>query len=155
MFRKILFAVVSSLIALSLSAFPVFARTSVVRVAAGVEGIDSGVVVAAGETVSLSAKGMAITGPLNLYPGAKSGAGGQETLCGAGPGYVEGEVCALFGAPFGALFGKIGAGGSWFLIGDSGSFVAGSSGTLYLAVNDFVGTYGDNLGGFTVLFKGL
>jgi hypothetical protein len=155
MFRKILFAVISSLVVLSLSVFPVFASTSVVRVAAGVEAVDSGVVVAAGEIVSLSAKGMAITGPLSVYPGAKSGAGGQETLCGVGPGYVEGEVCALYNAPFGALIGKIGAGGSWFLIGDSGSFVAGSSGQLYLAVNDFVGEYGDNLGGFTVLFKGL
>jgi hypothetical protein len=155
MFRKIFFAVISSLVVLSLSAFPVYARTNVVRVMAGVEGVDSGVVVTAGETVSLSVKGMAITGPLSVYPGAKSGAGGQETRCGIGAGYVDGEVCAVYSAPFGALIGKIGAGGSWFLIGDSGSFVAGSSGTLYLAVNDFVGEYGDNLGGFTVLFKGL
>ena len=155
MFRKILFAVVSSLVALSLSAFPVFASTSVVRVAAGVEGVDSGLVVDDDETVSLSAKGMAITGPLYFFPGAKSGAGGQETLCGVGAGDVSGEVCALFGAPFGALIGKIGVEGSWFLIGNSGSFVAESSGTLYLAVNDFVGEYGDNLGGFTILFKGL
>jgi hypothetical protein len=155
MFRKIFFAVISSLVVLSLSAFPVYASTTVVKVSAGVEMVDSGIEVVSGETITLSTKGMAITGPLNLYPGAKSKAGGQVTICGVGPGYVEGEVCALFNAPFGALIGKIGAGGSWFLIGDSGSFITPSSGRLYLAVNDFIGTYGDNLGGFTVLFKGL
>ncbi len=106
----------------------------------------------AGDVLSLRAHGMAITGPLSEYPDAISGAGGQITTC--NDGALPGMVCALDGAAFGALIGKMN-GGAAFLIGDSSSFVAGASGRLYLAVNDFLGTYDDNLGGFTVLFEGL
>jgi hypothetical protein len=151
MFRKIVFAMLSSLLVLGLAAFPVFASTTVVRVAADAAWVDSGIDVVLGETVSLTAKGFAITGPLDEYPEAKSGAGGQVTTC--VDGALPGMVCMLDGVPFGALIGMVG--GNVFLIGDSTSFVAGASGRLYLAVNDFVGTYADNAGGFTVLFSGL
>ena len=148
MFKKFLFAVVTALVMLSFAAFPVYARTIVARVSAVVEWVDSGIDVSVGETVSLVANGKAITGPLNLYPGSKSGPEGQlaNPVC---MDTVE-YTCALEGAPFGALIGKVGS--TVFLIGSAGSFAAPEDGRLYLAVNDFVGEYADNAAGFTVRF---
>jgi len=131
---------------------PVEARVIPVRVPASAEWVDSGIDVVDGEIYTFKAKGMAITGPLNEYPGAISGPEGQVTLCGIDGGYVPGQTCVLYGEPFGALIGKIGGGGA-FLIGDASSFTAGATGRLFLAVNDFEGTYFDNLAGFTVIFK--
>ena len=152
MFKKISLIFVLVLLLSSFFVKPVEARAIPVRVPADVEWVDSGIDVAVGETYALKAKGQAITGPLSEYPNAKSGPGGQETLCGIEGGYVEGETCVLYGEPFGALIGKIGGGGV-FLIGDASSFTAGATGRLFLAVNDFKGTYYDNQAGFTVIFK--
>lgn len=151
MIKKVMFAVFTAVLVLGLVAMPVYARSMVVRVPATIEWVDSGIDIEAGDVINLAAHGMAITGPLNEYPDAKSGPGGQITTC---VDYaLPGMVCALSGAPFGALIGKID--GAVFLVGDAGSFPASSSGRLYLAVNDFAGTYFDNLGGFTVIFKGM
>ena len=153
MFKKISLIFVLALLMSGISVKPVKARAILVRVPANVEWVDSGIDVEAGETYSFKTKGKAITGPLNVFPDAKSGPGGQATLCGVDGGAVPGQTCVLFGAPFGALIGKIGIGGPPFLIGGASSFVFGSSGRLYLAVNDFTGTYFDNHAGFTVIFK--
>jgi hypothetical protein len=151
MFKKISLFFVLALLMSSFFVKPVEARAFPVRVPANVEWIDTGIDVVAVETFSFKAKGQAITGPLNEYPDAKSGPGGQVTTC--YDGAVPGEICVLDGVPFGALIGKIGVGGVPFLIGDSVDFTAGATGRLYLAVNDFSGTYDDNQAGFTVIFK--
>jgi hypothetical protein len=117
-----------------------------VRVPADAGWVASGVFFTTGDSFDLRANGMAITGPLSEYPGARSGPDGQTTLC------LVAEVpftpCALEGAPYGALVGKIGVGGTPFLIGSGGSFVAGNSGELFLSVNDNQTFFGDNRGGF-------
>jgi hypothetical protein len=40
------------------------------------------------------------------------------------------------------------------MIGGASSVTPPASGTLYLAVNDNLGSYSDNLAGFTVSFSG-
>jgi len=58
------------------------------------------------------------------------------------------------GLPCGALVGRLGLAGPWFLVGAARSFAQpadlppGAAGTLFLGVND--NTYGDNSGEFTV-----
>jgi hypothetical protein len=151
MVKKSLIGLIAALMFVSVVVNPAYARNLVVRVPAAAEWVDSGIDIAIGETVFLKAKGMAITGPLKDYPLARSGAAGQVTTC--VDDAVPGGVCVLSGVPFGALVGKIGVGGSPFLIGDAASFVSVSSGRLYLVVNDFIGEYADNQAGFTVIFK--
>jgi hypothetical protein len=57
-------------------------------------------------------------------------------------------------APYGALIGRVGPAGQPFLIGDASSFTSPASDNLYLAVNDNLRFYNDNLSGFTVIFAG-
>ena len=153
MFKKISLIFVLALLLSSFFVKPVEARAIPVRVPADVEWVDSGIDVSAEEIFTIKAKGKAITGPLNEYPGAISGPEGQETIC--YNGLIDGVYyeCVLEEVPFGALIGRIGEYGSPFEIGDDTCFTADISDRLYLAVNDFVGTYGDNLAGFTVIFK--
>lgn len=60
-------------------------------------------------------------------------------------------------APYGSLVAKIGEGGTPFLVGGSYDEVATTAGTLFLAINDNVGTppeyHGDNAGGFAVQIR--
>jgi hypothetical protein len=77
----------------------------------------------------------------------ESGPEGQIYICTTSPGFV----CALDGAPFGQLVGS--AGGVAFSIGGASTFTvpaSTSAGYLQLAVNDFLGYYSDNSGGYTV-----
>lgn len=151
MVKKSLIGLIAAFMFVSFVVNPVYARNLAVRVPAAVEWVDSGIDVVLGETVVLMARGIAITGPLNEFPDARSGPAGQVTTC--FDDAVPGEVCVLSGVPFGALIGKVGMGGGPFLIGSSASFNAGSSGRLYLAVNDFTGEYADNQAGFVVIFR--
>jgi len=150
MFKKIFVIFVLAFLVSGFFVKPAEARAIPVRVPADVEWVDTGIDVEADKTYTLQAKGQAITGPLDEYPDAKSGPGGQVTTC--VDGAVPGGICVLAGVPFGALIGKIGGCGA-FLIGDASSFTASATGRLFLAVNDFIGTYGDNLAGLTVIFK--
>jgi hypothetical protein len=151
MIKKTIFAVFTAVFVLGLAAAPAHAMSIVVSVPASIEWVDSGIDVSIGDLINLETHGLAITGPLDEYPEAKSFSEGQITTC--VDGAVPGMVCVLNGAPFGALIGKIGS--DVFLIGSAGSFTASSIGRLYLTVNDFSGTYSDNLGRFTVVFKDL
>jgi hypothetical protein len=131
-----------------------YAATNPVRVPAHVVWVNTGVYVEKDETISLVTRGKAITAPLNIYHGAISGPAGQDWWgvgCGENP--VAPEPCALNGAPYGALVGRIGPSGEPFLIGGASSFIAPATGELYLIVNDNLEYYYDNLAGFTVLFK--
>jgi hypothetical protein len=130
------------------------AATSPVRVPAGVEWVDTGITVADGQEVYLKTLGVAITGPLEWFPGAISGPDGQVWNLGCGQYEGAPPPCALDDAPYGALVGRVGPDGLPFLIGGASSLTPPASGTLYLAVNDNLGSYWDNLAGFTVLFAG-
>lgn len=52
----------------------------------------------------------------------------------------------------GTLIGRIGS-GEWFLAGSHSQWVAGTSGRLFLLMNDLPGTYGDNGGTLTVTIE--
>jgi hypothetical protein len=71
---------------------------------------------------------------------------GFETPCTVN----EGNPCALDGAPYGGLIGRIGDGEPFYLGGEK-TFVSPRSGYLYLATNDNYGMYADNSGFFFVL----
>jgi len=153
MLKKFVFAGFSTLLVLCVVAMPVTARAVPVHVAANGEWVDSGFDVEVGETYSFKTNGKVRT----IYPPSLlTGPEGQIYICSNdnedGP---DGEAltCALDGAPFGALIGKIGDEGESFLIGDDISFEAEVDGRLYLAINDYEGTYFDNYCGFTVIFK--
>ena len=119
------------------------------RLPADTEWIDSGFDVVAGQSVTITARGQALTGPLKDYPDARSGPDGQITDCSL---IVPGHDCAMDGGPYGALVGKIGVSGTPFLIGSSYTFTPSASGDLYLAVNDNLFDYSDNHGNFIVFF---
>lgn len=109
---------------------------------------DTGLVFTAGDSVSITAHGQAMTGALVDYPDAHSDPDGQVHICSIyNNPFTD---CAMEGAPYGALVGKFGAGGTPFLVGSSYSGIAGESGELFLAVNDNLPYYEDNFGGFIV-----
>ncbi|HEX6033801.1 MAG TPA: hypothetical protein VFY83_05170 [Anaerolineales bacterium] len=155
--RLTIFAAVTALmVVLALlggQSYHVYAATTPIRIPANVEWVSTGIWVEEGQTISLSTRGKAITGPLNIYPGAKSGPDGQIWNLGCGQYEVAPPPCALDDAPYGALVGRVGPSSDPFLIGGSSSFISPASGYLYLAVNDNLGFYSDNLSGFTVLFR--
>jgi hypothetical protein len=129
--------------------------SEVERVNAGAGWQTTRLSVTAGQTYSIAAIGKAFTvmpnnATFRPQPGTgegrpgESGPGGQIYVCTSGPGFE----CAVNDAPFGQLVGRVG--GQAFSIGSASAFTAPASGTLELAVNDFVGYYSDNSGGFTV-----
>ena len=150
-----LFAVLAIVVGGILAAMPdAQAATSPVRVPAGGEWVNTGIVVVTGEEVHLDVQGVAITAPLRSYPGAISGPEGQVWNLGCGQYEGAPPPCAMNDAPYGALVGRVGPDGAAFLIGGASSFTPPASGTLYLTVNDNLSSYWDNLAGFTVLFAG-
>lgn len=148
---------ISTILAIALAALAsagivqVQAKTTPIRVPAESDWVNTGIMVYAGYEIELKVNGQAITGPLNEYPDAKGGPEGQSYLC-TDFGYTE-YACALEGAPYGALIGRIGVDGEPFYIGDASSIFPSADGMLYLIVNDNTMLYGDNNNGFTVLFK--
>ncbi len=152
---KFTFAVVFAFALPVLASQPlhVFAATAPIRVPANVEWVSTGLYVESGQTFQLSVLGKAITGPLSVYPGAISDPAGQTWNLGCGEYEGAPPPCAMDYAPYGALVGRVGPSGVPFLIGNASSFTTPASGYLYLAVNDNLGTYYDNMSGFTVLFN--
>lgn len=111
--------------------------------------VSTNVTVAAGQTFTVRADGASITW-LSTGPGSISGPQGQD------PDYpcvpeLTGSDCAMNGAPFGALVAEVG--GQPVLVGAGGTFQAPASGTLRLAVNDILGYYFDNSGGYAVRIR--
>jgi len=105
-----------------------------------------------GIEIGIHTTGMVATAPISGYgSGAKSGPAGQETICTDAPGGEPEYICALDGYPFGMLVGRIG--NTVFPIGDDSTITLLDSGWLYLAVNDYLGTYWDNNGEFNVLIQ--
>ena len=114
------------------------------RVKAGAGWVATGIMVNYGDHFTVKANSRANT----CYPGGRSDADGQIDICTVG--YFPFELCAMEGAPYGALVGKIGAGGEAFLVGKSFDGYALGTGELFLAVNDNLSSYSDNKGGFSV-----
>jgi hypothetical protein len=148
--HKVLVVVMLAVLLTSIPLMIVSASTVVVRVRADVEWVDTGIYVVAGETYLISTFGIAWTGSPSEWPDSVSGPGGQTWYGGCSLNNPA-LPCNLDGAPYGALIGQVG--GSAFLIGDAGSFIAPASGELQLGVNDDLIYHYDNLAGFTVQFK--
>jgi len=129
------------------------AATSPIRVPADAGWVDTGITVVEGQEVYIKTLGVAITGPLEWFPGAISGPDGQIWNDGCGEYIGAPPPCALDYKPYGALVGWV-EGSEPFLLGGASSFIPMADGTLYLAVNDNLIYYWDNLAGFTVLFTG-
>ncbi len=140
-------AAVQVLVVASARVQPARADTQPVWVAADAGWVETGVTVTANQAVFIESVGVALTANRSQYFGAISGPAGQPYFCEPDP------VCALNDAPFGALIGKVGTGGTSFLIGASSSIDAPASGMLYLTVNDYLPYYSDNKGGYLVRFK--
>jgi hypothetical protein len=117
-----------------------------IQVPATVQWVNTGIYVKTGQKVTIQAKGVAST--LKTNPKSKSGPNGQKWNRRCGTVSTWGS-CAMNGAAYGALVGKIGNGTS-FLLGAKKTFTAKSSGTLYLSVNDNLQYYYDNQGGYAV-----
>ena len=111
--------------------------------------VSTGVVVEAGDDISIRAHGQAITGPLSEFPGAHSGPDGQLYSC-PDPGGPT-TACNLHAAPYGALVANIG--GTVFVVGASFVGTAPGSGEILLAVNDNVGFHFDNKAGFATQIR--
>ena len=98
-------------------------------------GYDTGINIHEGDRVVIKAHGLVDldcnTGNFNNVP----------------PDGIDGARRAnavLPSANFGALLGRIGSSGDWFLVGKSKKFTASTSGQLYLIVNDTLGGFADN-----------
>ncbi len=120
-----------------------------VRVPGSAGWVATGLSMTPNQPLTFSTKGIAITGPLRDFPGARSGPDGQPTVCST----IEGSPCALDGAPYGALIGRIGPGGTPFVMGALITLNAPATGELFLAVNDNVDFYADNAGSFIVRLR--
>jgi hypothetical protein len=113
-------------------------------------GVDTGVSFSAGQTVSVKAQGyitVTSTQPEPAKPQAEGSEGYFSPDGALGPnGSATDPDCQL-----GQLIGTIAGTGVWHCLGKKASFVADGSGDLFLAVNDWPGSYSDNLGDFDVL----
>ena len=122
------------------------------KVPADVEWVSTGIWIYSdwvGSEVNIQTNGVVFT--IQGCPGCQSGPGGNEYVCqDSSDGEIE-YVCALAGAHYGELIGRVGE--VVFPIGENTSFTLPAKGFLYLTANDYLGTYWDNAGGFTVLIK--
>jgi len=123
-------------------------RTITVRAVAS--GVATGVTVAAGELVRITATGTATYG----HEG-QAGCAGIPTVGPDGVRSTAGKACTpkldadakVASAPIGALIARIGS-GSWFLVGSGDAGAAPANGRLELAFNDSL--YADNSGTYHV-----
>ena len=121
------------------------ATTITVEVPAGSEtGVATGVTLASGDRVAITARGVAqtnpafpVTGPDGLYPDG-----------GSGP-CPFGEFPCLAQTRASALIGKVGD-GLWTYVGNGPTVLTGV-GAVLLAYNDAPGFFGDNSGGYTAV----
>ena len=136
-----------ALLTLSAVSMPAAADASFdqVFVAGNAGWVATGIVADSGDRFDVRADGQVKT---FFQPGggSRSGPDGQVDTCANGNGYV----CAAEGAPWGALIGRFGDGEAFVIGSRATGIVAGQSGELMLAVNDYVGTWFDNTGGYVV-----
>ena len=102
-------------------------------------GMNTGIVLPIGEHIEITAEGSVNTWPQEPT-NPWGGPNGNGSLCTS--------ECLMPAANFGALIGRLGGNGEWFLIGSYKAFFADVSDELIMAVNDTV--HDDNIGSFTV-----
>lgn len=153
--KRQLLAFSAACAAVVIGAAAAHADATVVHVNAADAWLTTGFWAQPGQTYAVSAVGRAYTtmpnGILPPLPGTgrqgESSPEGQIFICATSPGFE----CALEGAPFGRLIGSVG--GMAFAIGAASTFTVPpttSAGYLQLAVNDYLGYYADNSGGYTL-----
>ena len=108
------------------------------------EWVDSGVYLREGERVIINADGRISLSDAPDFDGWV-GPEGFTTPCAP----IEDSLCVMEGAPYGILIGQIGDGDP-FRIGPRTELIATQTGSLYLAVNDNYGLFGDNSGEFEI-----
>jgi hypothetical protein len=134
----LLFMMLGLLVAVPTVAFAAQTFTLSVPVNLDVPGYPTGINIHGGNRVVITADGLVDldcnnTGSFDDIPPD----GQANNPAPAGAGYP------LPGANVGALLGRIGTSGDWFLVGSGTSFTAQKSGQLYLIVND-TGNFTDN-----------
>lgn len=152
-----------AVVSLALAA-PVAGRAYTIKVAAQAGWTPTFISVEGPATFDISARGFVQTAfvPAFLTQPATPGSGpaGQTwgDTCGhaaLGDWYDVDEFgpCGVDDAYFGELIAKVGD--TTWAVGDAAEIVVGEgvTGNLYLAVNDFLYTYWDNSGQFTVTFR--
>jgi hypothetical protein len=120
------------------TAFGLTGPISSVTVAGTSAGTRTGLYLIAGDLVSLAASGQ-----VNTLPPASGNIASPN-----GNGFPCTFSCQIPSAQFGALIGRIGETGGWFLVGSNLTFTSSGTGMLYLAINDTI--HSDNIGQFTV-----
>jgi hypothetical protein len=147
--RGVVFAVSPLLVVAGLAtgAGPAQAQTTTITVEVPVRseaGVSTGVTLASGDRVTVTASGAAqtnpafpVTGPDGLYPDG-----------GSGP-CPWGDIPCLAPTRASALIGKVGA-AAWTYVGTGPTAMTGV-GAVWLAYNDAPGYFGDNSGGYTAV----
>jgi hypothetical protein len=126
------------LLLVSIPAAFALSPTTSVTVPGTSAGLKTGLYLIASDEVRLTASGQVNT----LPPGS------GNLASPSGNGFPCTSECLLPFAQFGALIGRVGENGSWFLVGPAVTFNATQNGMLYLAVNDTI--HSNNIGSFTV-----
>jgi hypothetical protein len=118
-----------------------------VEVPAGAEtGVPTGITLASGDSVTITATGTAQTNPNHptTDPDGVWPSGGSASCIGIP------ETC-LAQTTASALVGRVGN-GDWTLVGSGPTTLTGV-GTVWLAYNDAIGFFGDNSGGYTAVLE--
>ncbi|MEO1053726.1 MAG: hypothetical protein AAFX87_24025 [Bacteroidota bacterium] len=98
-------------------------KTNSGRVSSSKSAVSTGVYINEGDMVKMSASG-------SVRYGTWAGSGGPSGISGfTSYNHVR-------GAKHGALLGRIGGSGGWFVVGSGKEMIANESGTLYLLIND-------------------
>lgn len=91
-------------------------------------------------------------GAFGLWTTYYKGSGNMNPYVGpeGGPHKVVGNY-VMNSENEGALIGKIGKNGEWFLIGGQKTFISESEGPFYVQMNDIIGSYADNYGSLHII----
>jgi hypothetical protein len=165
--RRITALGVALLLCAALAA-PVAAITPV-NVQADAGWVSTGMIVTGSQQVPVTMLGKVQTAKIPEFqiPGvfkSQNGPEGQLTQPTCGEAYDTWEAwlqeltgpCVLRSAHWGELIGRVGDGGTPFLIGATsviGIPPGTGTGTLQLTIGELANTYGDNRGAFTIIFE--
>ena len=113
--------------------------------------VDSGINVSTGDSLQFSATGQASYGyegsPVNSTPVTNPDGDRFVNRVNIGK---KNDTNAIYKGSIGALVGRIGANGNYFLIGGRNQLSMGQSGRLFLCYNDVAGSFNSNTGGYKV-----
>jgi PA-IL-like protein len=129
----------------------------VINAAQDSPGLDTGIDVTAGSTLTITAQGTAAYGSgYSTCPEVTNPDGSIVSSGGTCSPNIDPNA-TLPTSPVGELLGSIGQPGTssstgWFAVGSNYSQQASSSGRLFLIYNDDPGQYGNNSGSYQVMF---